>query len=66
MQPLDRGQRHAAGIERSDVPVVRAQADTGITVPFLDPVLYLLGITRDEIEQADADAGMPTPAPPVR
>jgi phosphoserine phosphatase len=46
--------------------VVRAQADTGITVPFLDPVLYLLGITREEIEQADAADGTPTPAPPVR
>ena len=54
------------GIAFNAKPVVRAQADTGITVPFLDPVLYLLGITRDEIEQADADAGMPTPAPPVR
>lgn len=54
------------GIAFNAKPVVRAQADTGITVPFLDPVLYLLGITRDEIEQADAEAGTPTPAPPVR
>jgi len=29
-------------------------------------VLYLLGITREEIEQADADAGLETPAPPLR
>jgi phosphoserine phosphatase len=54
------------GIAFNAKPVVRAQADTGLTVPFLDPVLYLLGITREEIEQADADAGTPTPAPPVR
>ncbi len=54
------------GIAFNAKPVVRAQADTGITVPFLDPVLYLLGITRQEIEQADAEAGVATPAPPVR
>ena len=54
------------GIAFNAKPVVRAQADTGLTVPFLDPVLYLLGITREEVEQADAEAGTPTPAPPVR
>jgi phosphoserine phosphatase len=54
------------GIAFNAKPVVRAQADTGLNVPYLDPVLYLLGITREEIEQADADAGTPTPAPPVR
>jgi phosphoserine phosphatase len=54
------------GIAFNAKPVVRAQADTGITTPFLDPVLYLLGITREEIEQADAQDGRPTPAPPVR
>ncbi len=54
------------GVAFNAKPVVRAQADTGLTVPFLDPVLYLLGITREEIEQADADAGVETPAPPLR
>ena len=54
------------GVAFNAKPVVRAQADTGLTVPFLDLVLYLLGITREEIEQADADAGVETPAPPVR
>ncbi|HET7902281.1 MAG TPA: phosphoserine phosphatase SerB [Candidatus Nanopelagicales bacterium] len=53
------------GIAFNAKPVVRAQADTGLTVPFLDPVLYLLGLTREEIEQADADAGVDTTAPPV-
>jgi phosphoserine phosphatase len=28
-------------------------------------VLYLLGITREEIEEADAADGTPTPAPPI-
>jgi phosphoserine phosphatase len=27
--------------------------------------MYLLGISREEIEAADADAGVTTPAPPV-
>jgi phosphoserine phosphatase len=54
------------GIAFNAKPLVRARADTGINVPFLDPVLYLLGITREEIEQADAESGTPTPAPPVR
>jgi phosphoserine phosphatase len=54
------------GIAFNAKPVVRAQADTGLTVPFLDPVLYLLGITREEVEQADLEAGTRTPAPPVR
>ena len=54
------------GVAFNAKPVVRAQADTGLTTPYLDSVLYLLGITREEVEQADLDAGSPTPAPPVR
>jgi phosphoserine phosphatase len=34
-------------------------------VPYLDAVLFLLGITREEIEEADAADGTPTPAPPI-
>jgi phosphoserine phosphatase len=34
-------------------------------VPYLDTVLYLLGISREEIEAADAAEGTPTPAPPL-
>ncbi|HET8970606.1 MAG TPA: phosphoserine phosphatase SerB [Candidatus Nanopelagicales bacterium] len=44
------------GVAFNAKPVVRAQAHTGLTVPYLDPVLYLLGITRDEVEQADLEA----------
>ena len=43
--------------------VVREQADTAVNVPYLDAVLYLLGITREEIEDADEADGTPTPAP---
>ena len=51
------------GIAFNAKPVVREQADTSVNVPYLDAVLYLLGITREEIEEADADDGTPTPAP---
>lgn len=43
----------------------RAAADASVSVPYLDSVLYLLGISREEIEDADALAGFETPAPPV-
>jgi phosphoserine phosphatase len=51
------------GIAFNAKPVVREQAHTSVTVPYLDSVLYLLGITREEIEEADAIDGTPTPAP---
>ena len=54
------------GVAFNAKPVVRAAADTSVTVPYLDSVLYLLGVTREEVEAADADAGVDTPAPPVR
>jgi len=51
------------GVAFNAKPVVREQADTAVTVPYLDSVLYLLGISREEIEEADALDGTPTPAP---
>ena len=42
------------GIAFNAKPIVRAQADAAVTVPYLDAVLYLLGIPRAEIEEADA------------
>lgn len=53
------------GIAYNAKPVVQAAADTAVNVPYLDTVMYLLGITREEIEAADAAAGIVTPAPPV-
>ena len=41
------------GIAFNAKPVVREAADAAISVPFLDAVLFLLGITRDEVEDAD-------------
>ena len=41
------------GVAFNAKPLVRQAADTAVNVPFLDTVLYLLGITREEIEAAD-------------
>jgi phosphoserine phosphatase len=40
------------GIAFNAKPVVRAQADASVTVPYLDAVLHLLGIPRSEVEEA--------------
>lgn len=41
------------GIAFNAKPAVRAAATSSITSPYLDSVLYLMGITRDEIDSAD-------------
>jgi phosphoserine phosphatase len=43
------------GIAFNAKPVVREAADTAVSVPYLDAILFLLGITREEIEAADAE-----------
>lgn len=53
------------GIAYNAKPMVREAADTAVNVPYLDAIVYLLGISREEIEAADAEAGFVTPAPPV-
>ena len=53
------------GIAYNAKEVVRDAADTAVNVPYLDAIMYLLGISREEIEAADAEAGIVTPAPPV-
>lgn len=53
------------GIAFNAKPVVREQAQTSVNVPYMDAVLYLLGISREEVEAADAQAGFTTPSPPV-
>ena len=42
------------GVAFNAKPLVRRQADTALNVPYLDAVLFLLGISREEIEEADA------------
>ena len=41
------------GIAFNAKPALRAAADTTVNVPYLDAVLYVLGITREEIDEAD-------------
>jgi phosphoserine phosphatase len=49
------------GIAFNAKPLVRQAADTALTVPYLDAILFLLGISRGEVETADhlEQAGQP-------
>jgi len=51
---IDMLARAGLGVAFNAKPVTRAAADTALNVPYLDSVLFLLGITREEIEDADA------------
>jgi phosphoserine phosphatase len=42
------------GIAFNAKPAVRSAADTSVSVPHLDVILYLLGISREDVEAADA------------
>ena len=53
------------GIAYNAKPLVRDAADTSVNVPYLDAIIYLLGISREEVEAPDAEAGIVTPAPPL-
>ena len=44
------------GIAFNAKPAVREAADSTINSPYLDAVLYLMGITREEIEKADLES----------
>jgi phosphoserine phosphatase len=41
------------GIAFNAKPMVRDAADTALSVPYLDAILFLLGISRGEVESAD-------------
>ncbi|URN08600.1 phosphoserine phosphatase SerB [Actinomadura madurae] len=51
---LDMLQAAGLGIAYNAKPVVRQAADTAVNVPYLDTILFLLGISREEVEAADA------------
>jgi phosphoserine phosphatase len=53
------------GIAYNAKALVQEAADTTVNVPYLDAIMYLLGITREEIEALDLEDGVVTPAPPV-
>jgi phosphoserine phosphatase len=42
------------GIAFNARPVVGETADTALTVPFLDAILFLMGVRRDHVDAADA------------
>jgi phosphoserine phosphatase len=50
------------GVAFNAKAVVREAADAAVTVPYLDAIAYLLGVTREEIEAADAEASIPSSA----
>ena len=54
---LDMLEAAGLGIAFNAKPIVQAAADTSVNAPYLDSVLFLLGITREEIEEADAEGG---------
>jgi phosphoserine phosphatase len=41
------------GIAFNAKPMVRQAADTALSVPYLDAILFLLGISRGDVEMAD-------------
>jgi len=52
---MDMLARAGLGIAFNAKPVVREAADAALSVPYLDAILFLLGISREEIEAADHD-----------
>ncbi|NNH72500.1 phosphoserine phosphatase SerB [Nocardia uniformis] len=46
------------GIAFQAKPALREVADTALSHPYLDAVLFILGVTREEIEAADAHDGI--------
>ncbi len=46
------------GIAFNAKPAVREAADTSVSVPYLDAILFLLGIRREDIERADESDGV--------
>jgi phosphoserine phosphatase len=52
---IDMLTRAGLGVAFNAKPATRAAADTAVNVPYLDSVLYLLGITREEIEDVQAE-----------
>ncbi len=43
------------GIAFNAKPVVRERADTAISVPYLDAILFTMGVRRQHVEEADAE-----------
>ena len=54
---LDMLARAGLGVAFNAKPIVRQAAHTALNVPYLDAILFLLGISREEVEAADAADG---------
>ena len=50
LMPMCRSSTYEMTVAFNAHPVVRRAADTSVSVPFLDAVLFLLGISRDDVE----------------
>lgn len=55
---LDMLHTAALGIAFNAKPYVRDSADASVSTPYLDTVLYVMGISREHIEQSDAADGL--------
>jgi phosphoserine phosphatase len=53
------------GVAFNAKPGVREAADASVSKPYLDSILFLLGITRAEVEHADRAQGLTVLRPPV-
>ena len=47
-------QKAGLGIAFNAKPVLAGAADTSLNVPYLDAILFMLGVSREEVEAADA------------
>ncbi len=62
---LDMLDTAALGIAFNAKPFVRDAAHASVNTPYLDTILYVLGITREQVERADAASGIPISAPAI-
>lgn len=62
---LDMLDTAALGIAFNAKPYVRDAAHASVNTPYLDTILYVLGITREQVERADIASGVEIHAPEV-
>lgn len=62
---LDMLDTAALGIAFNAKPFVRDAAHASVNTPYLDTILYVLGITREQVERADAASGLEIHTPEV-
>src|SRR5262245_31467366 len=60
---IDMLQKAGLGVAFNAKPALREVADTALSHPYLDVVLFVLGVTRAEVEAADAADDLPPSRP---